>query len=77
VAAALYIAYARRVPAPILDFSLLKLPTFRRASSAASCSGIGVGAMPFLLPLLLQVGFNLTPLQSGLITFTSTLGALF
>ena len=33
--------------------------------------------MPFLLPLLLQVGFNLTPFQSGLITFTSTLGALF
>ena len=32
--------------------------------------------MPFLLPLLLQVGFGLTPFQSGLITFASTLGAL-
>jgi MFS family permease len=37
---------------------------------------IGVGAMPFLLPLLLQVGFKMTPFQSGLITFTSTMGAL-
>ncbi len=33
--------------------------------------------MPFLLPLLLQVGFHLTPFKSGLITFTSTMGALF
>lgn len=37
---------------------------------------VGVGAMPFLLPLLLQVGFKLSPFQSGLITFTSTMGAL-
>ena len=77
VAAALYIAYARRVPAPILDFSLLKLPTFRASLVGGFMFRIGVGAMPFLLPLLLQVGFNLTPLRSGLITFTSTLGALF
>jgi len=77
VAAALYIAYARRVPAPILDFSLLKLPTFRASLVGGFLFRIGVGAMPFLLPLLLQIGFDLTPLQSGLITFTSTLGALF
>ncbi len=77
VAAALYVAYARRVPAPILDFSLLKLPTFRASLVGGFLFRIGVGAMPFLLPLLLQVGFNLTPLRSGLITFTSTLGALF
>jgi MFS family permease len=65
------------VPAPILDFSLLKLPTFRASLVGGFMFRIGVGAMPFLLPLLLQVGFNLTPLRSGLITFTSTLGALF
>jgi EmrB/QacA subfamily drug resistance transporter len=77
VATALYVAYARRVPAPILDFSLLKLPTFQASLVGGFLFRIGVGAMPFLLPLLLQVGFDLTPLQSGLITFTSTLGALF
>ena len=65
------------MPAPILDFSLLKLPTFRASLVGGFLFRIGVGAMPFLLPLLLQVGFNLTPFQSGLITFTSTLGALF
>src|SRR5690606_36072954 len=38
---------------------------------------IGIGATPFLLPLMLQLGFGLDPLQSGLITFTSTAGAIF
>jgi EmrB/QacA subfamily drug resistance transporter len=77
VALALYIAYSRRVASPILDFSLLKLPTFRASLIGGFLFRIGVGAMPFLLPLLLQVGFNLSPFQSGMITFTSTLGALF
>ena len=38
---------------------------------------IGVGAIPFLLPLMLQIGFGLNPLQSGLLTFVSAAGALF
>jgi EmrB/QacA subfamily drug resistance transporter len=77
VSLAVYIRYARRAPAPIIDFSLLALPTFRASVIGGFLFRIGVGAMPFLLPLLLQVGFNLTPFHSGLITFTSTMGALF
>jgi MFS family permease len=38
---------------------------------------LGIGALPFLLPLLLQIGFNLTPFESGLITFTGALGSMF
>ena len=37
---------------------------------------IGIGALPFLLPLMLQLGFNMTPFQSGLITFSTALGAM-
>jgi len=37
---------------------------------------LGIGALPFLLPLLMQVGFGLTPFQSGLVTFTSAVGAM-
>ena len=77
VALMLYIAYARRVQSPILDFTLLRLPTFRASLFGGFLFRIGVGALPFLLPLLLQVGFKLSPFQSGLITFTSTMGALF
>jgi EmrB/QacA subfamily drug resistance transporter len=72
-----YVAYARRAPAPVLDLNLLKLPTFRASIFGGFIFRLGIGAMPFLLPLLLQIGFDLTPFQSGLITFTSAVGSLF
>jgi MFS family permease len=37
---------------------------------------LGIGSLPFLLPLLLQVGFGLSPLNSGLVTFASAAGAM-
>jgi len=70
-----YLRHARKVPAPVLDFSLLKLPTFRASLIGGFLFRMGIGALPFLLPLLLQVGFNYTPFQSGLTTFSSTVGA--
>ncbi len=72
-----YVLYARQAAAPILDLSLLRLPTFRGAIFGGFMFRLGVGAMPFLLPLLLQIGFGLSPFQSGLITFTSALGSMF
>jgi EmrB/QacA subfamily drug resistance transporter len=72
-----YVFHARHTAAPILDLSLLKLPTFRASIVGGFLFRLGVGALPFLLPLLLQIGFGLTPFQSGLITFTSALGSMF
>ena len=77
VAAVAYVIHARRTPAPILDLSLLRLPTFRASIFGGFLFRLGIGALPFLLPLLLQIGFNLTPFQSGLITFTTALGSFF
>jgi EmrB/QacA subfamily drug resistance transporter len=76
VAFFLYLVHARTVPAPVLDFSLLKLPTFRASVLGGFMFRMGIGALPFLLPLLLQVGLGFTPFQSGLTTFSATLGAL-
>jgi len=76
IALGFYISYAKRAPAPVIDFGLLHYPTFRASLVGGFLFRIGVGAMPFLLPLLLQVGFHLSPFRSGLITFTSTMGAL-
>jgi EmrB/QacA subfamily drug resistance transporter len=73
---AAYLAHARRVPAPVLDFSLLALPTFRASFIGGFLFRVGVGALPFLLPLLLQLGFKLNPFESGLITFSAAVGAL-
>lgn len=73
----LYVLHYKRVPFPVLDFGLLRLRTMRAAIVGGFMFRLGIGALPFLLPLLLQVGFGLTPFQSGLITFGSAVGALF
>src|SRR5271168_3686039 len=77
VSAAAYVIHAKRTPAPILDLSLFKLPTFRASIFGGFLFRLGIGALPFLLPLLLQIGFDLSPFQSGLITFTTALGSFF
>lgn len=75
-AAFAYLLHARKTPVPILDLSLLKLPTLRAAVVGGSIYRAGVGCMPFLLPLCLQLGFGLTPFQSGLITVANVCGAM-
>ncbi len=77
IAAVAYVIHAKHSPAPILDLSLLRLPTFRASIFGGFLFRLGIGALPFLLPLLLQIGFDLTPFQSGLITFTTALGSMF
>jgi EmrB/QacA subfamily drug resistance transporter len=72
----LYLMHARRISAPVLDFSLLALPTFRASLIGGFLFRIGIGALPFLLPLLLQLGFHLDPFRSGLVTFSAAVGAL-
>jgi EmrB/QacA subfamily drug resistance transporter len=72
----LYGWHARRCEDPILDLRLLRIRTFRIGTVTGSICRMGLDAVPFLLPLLFQVGFGLTPLQSGLLTFSSSLGAM-
>ncbi|MGE0416329.1 MAG: MFS transporter [Acetobacteraceae bacterium] len=76
LAAGGYYLHARRHPAPLLDFTLMRLPCFGVAFSAMMLFRTGIGAIPFLLPMMLQVGFGRSAVQSGLITFASSAGAL-
>jgi len=71
----LYMLHARRVPHPILDLRLFRLPAFRSSMLGGSLFRIGFGALPFMLPLLMQEVFGYTPLESGAITFVSAVGA--
>jgi EmrB/QacA subfamily drug resistance transporter len=71
-----YLLHARRHPAPLLDLSLMRLPCFGVAMSAMMLFRTGIGAIPFLLPLMFQVGFGDSAVESGLITFASSAGAL-
>lgn len=76
VCGALYVRHARRHPAPLLDLKLFEDSAFRAAAIGGTLFRISVGAVPFLMPLMLQVGFGLSPFQSGLVTFTGAIGAI-
>jgi len=76
VCMALYMRHAKTVEHPIIDLSLLAIPTYRVTTIGGFIFRMGLGALPFLMPLMLQVGFGLDPLSSGLITFASAAGAM-
>src|ERR1700722_60831 len=75
-AGALYAWHTTRRGHPFLDFSLMRIPTFSSSMVAGSLFRIPVGATPFLLPLMLQLSFGDSPMQSGLVTFASAAGAI-
>src|SRR6202030_389736 len=80
LALALLIAYgrhARRSPSPVLDLTLLKIKTFNIGTVTGGLCRMGLDATPFMLPLLFQVGFGLSPIEAGYLSFSSTLGAMF
>ncbi|NHN88659.1 MFS transporter [Acetobacter conturbans] len=77
--ACLFLGYARHMrycPEPVLDFRLMKIPTFRLSVFSGAASRLAAGALPFLMPALLQIGFGLDPARSGLIVFAAPIGAL-
>ena len=76
VALLAYWHHSRRTQYPLLDPQLFRHRMFRSAIIGSSLFRIGVGATPFLLPLMLQLAFGLTPFESGMITFIGALGAI-
>jgi len=76
VSMTLYVIHARRTASPVLDFGLLRLPTMRASILGGFLFRLGIGSLPFLLPLLMQIGFGLTPFHSGLVTFGTAAGAM-
>jgi EmrB/QacA subfamily drug resistance transporter len=76
VSLAAYVRHARVTPYPIIDLRLMRIPTFHAAILGGFVFRIGLGAIPFLLPLMLQMGFGMTAFQSGSLTFVSAIGAI-
>ena len=76
ISGVLYLAHARRHPDPVLDLRLLKIATFRLSTVAGSISRIAAGSIPFLLPLMMQLGFGFSPARSGTITFATAAGSM-
>jgi EmrB/QacA subfamily drug resistance transporter len=72
---ALAVRHCRRVANPAADFSLLSIPTFNAATVGGSLFRLGAGALPFLVPMTLQVGFGFSASASGMISLASALGS--
>jgi len=76
VCAALYVLHARHASYPIIDLALMRIPTFAASILGGSIFRLGIGALPFLLPMMLQIGFGMNAFGSGLLTFASAAGAM-
>ena len=68
--------HLRRSAHPMIDLSAFRIKTFVVAISGGSLFRISIGAVPFLLPLMFQVGFGMNPFQSGLLTLAVFAGNL-
>jgi len=71
-----YGIHGSRTEFPLLQLSLFKIRTFRAAVSGNFFTRIGIGGVPFLLPLLYQIGLGFTPIQSGLLIMPQALAAM-
>ncbi|MFI4987688.1 MAG: MFS transporter [Alphaproteobacteria bacterium] len=67
--------HSKHHPHPLIDLSLLDIPSFAKTVAGGSIFRVAAGAMPLLLPLMLQVGFGMSAFASGLLTLASALGS--
>jgi EmrB/QacA subfamily drug resistance transporter len=79
IATALLLAYGRhavRAAHPLLRLALFRIRTLRSAVTGSFVTRLGVGGMPFLLPLLYQVGLGYSPVRSGLLILPQSVAAI-
>lgn len=70
------IRHFRRAAAPMVRLDTLQVPTFRVTMYGGSLFRASISAVPFLLPLLFQVGFGMDPFHSGLLVLAVFVGNL-
>ena len=68
--------HATRTAHPMLRLVLFRLRTFRAAVGGSFLTRLGIGGIPFLFPLLYQVGLGFTPVQSGLLMMPQAIAAM-
>ncbi|HEY5894295.1 MAG TPA: DHA2 family efflux MFS transporter permease subunit [Chthoniobacterales bacterium] len=68
--------HANRVSAPLLHLGLFKIRTFRVSVVGGCVTRLGISGMPFMLPLLYQIGLGYEPWQAGLLTIPQALAAI-
>jgi len=71
-----YGLHSTRTQYPLLRLALFRIRTFRAAVSGSFLTRLGIGGIPFIFPLLYQVGLGFTPVQSGLLMMPQALAAM-
>jgi len=71
-----YGIHGNSLPFPLLKLKLFGIRTFRAAVSGSFFTRLGIGGVPFLLPLLYQVGLGFTPIQSGLLVMPQAIASM-
>ena len=71
-----YALHARTLSFPLLQLKLFGIRTFRAAVGGSFFTRLGIGGVPFLLPLLYQVGLGFTPIESGLLVMPQAMAAM-
>jgi EmrB/QacA subfamily drug resistance transporter len=71
----LSVRHLRRTPHPVIDPTLLRVPTFAASLIGGSVFRIGTGSLNYLLPILLQIGLGFTAFASGVMTVAAALGS--
>lgn len=72
----LYIRHARRHPTPLISLNLFKTRTFSVGIAGNIASRLGTGCVPFLMPLMLQVGFGYSALIAGCMMAPTAMGSI-
>src|ERR1700729_741123 len=73
---AAYGIHGSSLPFPLLKLKLFGIRTFRAAVSGSFFTRLGIGGVPFLLPLLYQVGLGFSPIQSGLLIMPQAIASM-
>jgi EmrB/QacA subfamily drug resistance transporter len=73
---AAYGLHATRTAHPVLRMILFRIRTFRASVTGSFVTRLGIGGIPFLFPLLYQVGLGFSPIQSGLLMMPQAIAAM-
>lgn len=70
------IRYSKHISNPLIDYSIVKIPTYKITIFTGSLSRMVIGVAPYLVPLMFQEGFGLNPFQSGMLFLATMAGNL-
>ncbi len=70
------VRYSRHISNPLIDYSVMRIDTYRISVLVGTATRIVIGVFPYLVPLMFQIGFGLTPFEAGALFVSTMIGNL-